>query len=99
MPSVFVILRSAVGFGVSVSVAVLFEGVGSVVPTGAVMVAVVVKGLAVTLPATLAVMVYVAVAPDGRFTNSLIAPVPLAMPVAPVLNTAVHVPATPVGKG
>ena len=39
-PSVFVIERSAVGLRVSVSVAVLLPGVGSVMPPGAVTVAV-----------------------------------------------------------
>ena len=39
-PSVFVIERSAVGLRVSVSVAVLFPGVGSVTPPGAATVAV-----------------------------------------------------------
>ncbi len=39
-PSVFVIVRSAVGLSVSVSVALLLPGVGSVTPAGAVTVAV-----------------------------------------------------------
>ena len=52
VPSVLVILKSACGFGVSVSVALLLPGVGSVVPTGT---------------AILAVFTRLPVTPDGMF--------------------------------
>ena len=87
--SVFVIERSADGLRVSVSVAVLLPGVGSVVPVGAAMVAVFAK-VPVAEALTVAVSVYVAVAPSGRLMVSLMFPVPDAAQVAPAVATQVH---------
>ncbi|HQP88359.1 MAG TPA: hypothetical protein PLL76_19085, partial [Thermoanaerobaculia bacterium] len=61
-PSVFVIVRSAVGLSVSVSVALLLPGVESVTPAGAVTVAVL-ASVPVAVAETVAVTVYVAEAP------------------------------------
>ena len=75
-PSVFVIARSAVGVRVSVSVAELFAGVGSVTPPGTAMAAVFTRfptAEALSVPVT----VNVADAPTGRFTKPLMLPEPL----------------------
>ena len=93
-PSVLVIDRSAVGFNVSVSVAELLAGVGSVTPTGGVMVAVLTR-LPVAPATTVPVTVNVAVAPTGRSTVVLMLPLPLpAAHDAPPAGT--HVQVTPV---
>lgn len=90
-PSVFVIDRSAVGFKVSVSVAELLAGVGSVTPAGAAIAAVLTR-LPVAVAATVAKMVNVAVAPTGRSTVVLMLPLPLpAAHDAPPLVEQTHV--------
>src|SRR5229473_3294657 len=86
-PSVLVMLRSACGVSVSVSVAVLLPGVGSVVPAGAVTLAVLLR-LPVAEAEMLAVTVNVAVPPFARLTVVLMLPVPL---VAPQLAAGAHV--------
>ena len=91
-PSVFVTERSATRASVSVSVAVLLAGVGSVTPVGAVTLAVL-ESVPLAVEASSAVSVYVAVAPLGRFTVSVIEPVPLAVHVAPLDAEHVHVAA------
>ena len=84
--------RSAVGLNVSLSVAELFAGVGSVTPPGAATVAVF-TNVPVADALTAPVTVNVAVAPTGRFTDALMLPLPLAghnPPPAPA-----HVQVTP----
>jgi hypothetical protein len=88
--SVFVIDKSAFGLSVSVSVAELLPGVGSVVPLGTVIVAVFANE-PVDAAETAAVSVYVTVAPTAKFTVSEMLPVPLAVQLAPELATHVHV--------
>src|SRR5258708_6491446 len=83
----FAALRSACGVRVSVSVAVLLPGVGSVVPAGAVTLAVLVR-LPVAEAEMLAVTVNVAVPPFARLTVVLMSPVPL---VRPQLAAGAHV--------
>src|SRR5207253_1670807 len=79
------------GVSVSLSVALLLPGVGSVTPPGALTVAVF-TNVPVALDAMLATSVYVIVAPTGRSTVSLMLPLPLAVkPEAPPLPTAVKV--------
>src|SRR5690242_5291795 len=83
-------MRSACGFSVSVSVALLLPGVGSVVPAGAAIVAVLARlpvALALTVPAS----VNVAVPPTGMFTVAAMLPLPDAGPLAPPAYTAVQV--------
>src|SRR4029077_772605 len=84
---------------VSVSVALLFPGVGSVTPAGTLTVAVLAT-LPVAPAPMLATTVYVIVLPTGRLTVSLILPLPLAVkPDALPLATAVKVSlATAAGK-
>src|ERR1700730_13670360 len=81
-PSVLVICRSATGAGVSVSVAELLPGVGSVVPTGTVTVAVLTR-LPTAVELMLATIVKVAVPPTARLTRLLMLPLPLAGPEEP----------------
>src|SRR5689334_2585666 len=83
-------LRSACGFGVSVSVAVLLPGVGSESPAGTDTVAVLTR-LPEAPAEILQTAVKVAVLPTGRLTVALILPTPPAGPVAPPAYTAVHV--------
>ena len=80
-PSVLAIARSATGFTVSVSVALLLPGVGSVVPPGAVTVAVLEM---LPIAATVAGTVYVMTAPFFIVTVVLRLPDPLAAPHAVV---------------
>ena len=82
--------RSAVGVNVSVSVAELFAGVGSVVPEGGVTVAVLTR-VPVAAALTVPVTVNVTEPPTGRFTEALMLPVPLAGHVPPALPAHVHV--------
>lgn len=82
--------KSDFGDNVSVSVAALFPGVGSVVPLGTVTVAMF-ASVPVAFAATVAASVYVAVAPTARFTVSEMLPVPLALHVAPELAPHVQV--------
>ena len=88
-----VIDRSPVGVKVSVSVAVLLAGVGSVTEAGAAMVAVL-----ATVPVALAeivpVSVKVAVPPGARLTLALMLPLPDAGQLDPAV--AVHVQVAPV---
>jgi hypothetical protein len=89
-----VIARSAVGFRVSVSVAELLPGVGSVTPDGTAIAAVLTR-VPVAVATTVAEIVNVADAPTGRSTVVLMLPLPLpAAHDAPPLVTHVHV--TPV---
>src|SRR5713101_5581264 len=81
-PSALVICRSATGAGVSVSVAELLPGVGSVVPAGDVTVAVLTR-LPVAAESILAMTVKVAVPPTPRLTTLLMLSLPLAGPVDP----------------
>src|SRR5258708_3739874 len=88
------------GVMVSVSVALLLPGVGSVTPAGALTVAVFAT-LPVAPAPMLATTVYVIVLPTAMLTVSLILPPPLAVkPDALPLATAVQVSlATAGGKG
>ena len=90
---VFVIARSAIGVKVSVSVALLLPGVGSVVPDGTDTVAVLLS-VPVADALTVALTVYVAVPLASRFTVSLMLPLPEAVQLEPA--DAVHVQVTPV---
>jgi hypothetical protein len=89
-PLVLVMRRSAVPLSESVSVAELLAGVPSATPDGVAMVAVFTNE-PVAVGAMLASNVYVTFVPAGRFTVSLIEPVPLAVHDAPEAATHVHV--------
>src|SRR5262245_6940773 len=92
--------RSAWGVSVSVSVALLLPGVGSVTPAGAVIVAVLTR-VPVTAGLTWTVKVKVTVALTGRLTVVARAPLPALGPATlppPLLAVAVQVAlVTPVG--
>src|SRR4029077_9040936 len=90
-PSVLVIARSATRLTVSVSVALLLPGVGSVTPAGAATVAVLAIE-PVALPAPLALTVNVAVPPLSRLTNTEMLPLPLAGQLEPADAAQVQVP-------
>src|SRR6478735_4835299 len=94
--------RSACGVSVSVSVAVLSAGSGSVTPAGGVTVAVLVSDPVAEGP-TRTVKVKVTLAPAGRSTVVARAPVPLVGPLTvppPLLAVAAQVaPVTPAGSG
>src|SRR5262245_13354777 len=94
--------RSAWGVSVSVSVALLLPGSGSVTPAGELTVAVLVSRPGAAGP-TWTVKVKVTVALTGRSTVVARAPLPLAGPLTlppPLLAVAVQVAAvTPAGKG
>ena len=92
-PSVLVMTRSAVGVNVSLSVAVLLPGTGSVIPAPTDAVAVLVR-VPVAPAATVPVMTNVAVPPTGRSTATLMLPLPDAGHVAP--PPVEHVQVTPV---
>ncbi len=77
LPSVLVIDRSAFGFTVVVSVAELSPGLGSLAPTGAATVAVLVI-IPVAEPTTVAVTENVTVPPTATLIDSSSEPVPLA---------------------
>src|SRR5690349_22013767 len=89
--------RSAWAASVSVSVAELLPGVGSVTPAGAATVAVL---LSVPLAAAEIVQlaVYVVLPPAGRFTVSLILPLPEAVQVPPPAPTQVQVQVSEAGR-
>ena len=91
--AVFVSDRSACGVSVSVSVAELLPGVGSVTPAAAVTVAVF-ESVPLALAEIVPVAVYVTEPPAGRLAVSLILPEPEAVHVPPPAPTQVHV--TPV---
>jgi hypothetical protein len=94
-PSVLVITRSAVGTSVSVSVAELLAGVGSVAPPGRAMLAVFASD-PVAVDEIVPVTVNVAVPLDNRVTEALIEPEPEAGHVDP--DDAAHVHVTPVSE-
>src|SRR4026208_719382 len=77
------------GVNVSVSVAELLPGFGSVVPAGGVTVAVLTR-VPVALADILQVTVKITEPPKGIFTDALILPEPEAGPVAPPAYTAVQ---------
>src|SRR5678816_1825408 len=87
--SVFVMARLALGDSVSVSVALLLPGVGSVTPPGAVTVAVLIND-PVADAEMLQLAVYVTLPPLGRPTELLILPDPDAVQVPPPDPTQVH---------
>lgn len=89
-PSVFVIDRSAVGVKVSVSVAELLAGVGSVTPEGGATVAVL-TSVPVADGEIDPVTTNVTDAPDGRLTLELMLPLPPAGHVPPLTPEHVHV--------
>jgi hypothetical protein len=91
-PSVVVIDRSAVGTNVSVSVAVLFAAVGSVMPPATAAVAVLASD-PVAVDEIVAVSVKVAVPPGRRSTVVLMFPLPDAGQVEPAEAVHVHVAA------
>ena len=90
-PSVLVIDKSPVGVRVSVSVAELLAGVGSVTDAGAAIVAVLAR-LPVAVVAIVAVSVNVAAPPGASLTAALMLPLPDAGHVEPALAEHVHVP-------
>src|SRR6516164_592258 len=94
--------RSAWGVSVSVSVALLLPGLGSVTPAGGLTVAVLVGG-PVAVGAICTVKVKVTVTLTGRSTVVARPPVPLLGPVTlppPLLAVAVQVAAVaPAGRG
>jgi len=89
-PSVLVMLRSACGVNVSVSVALLLPGAGSVTPLGTVTVAVLLSE-PVTEGEIEQLAVYVTLPPLGRFTELLMLPEPDAVQVPPPAPAHVHV--------
>lgn len=89
-PSVLEIDRFAVCCSASESVAELFELFGSVVPAGAVTVAVLMR-FPVAPAAMFAVRLYVAVPPLSRVTVSLMLPDPDAVQLEPAVAEQVHV--------
>src|SRR5438093_242424 len=90
-PSFLVIERSATRLTVSVSVALLFPGVGSVTPTGAAIVAVLASE-PLALPATVALTVNVAVPALSRFTLAAMLPLPLPRHAVPTFAAQVQAP-------
>src|SRR5690242_12201096 len=89
--------RLACGVSVSVSVALLLPGVGSVTPPAAATVAVLLSvpdALAQIFPTPL----YSALPPEGRLTVSLIFPLPEAVQVPPPAPTHVQVQVSEAGK-
>src|SRR3954469_16306641 len=89
-PSVFVIDKSALPASVSLSVAELLPGVGSVTPAGDVTVAVLLN-VPVAAAETVQLAVCVTLPPDGRLTRLLMFPLPEAVQVPPPTPTHVHV--------
>ena len=78
-----VLLKAGLSVNVSVSVAVLFPGVGSVTPGGVVTFAVLTR-LPVAAATTVPVSVKVALAPLARLMPTLMLPLPAAGPAAPL---------------
>ena len=89
---------SAVGVSVSVSVALLLPGAGSVVPPVEVTVAVLLSE-PVALGDTTQDAVYETLPPTGKFTVSLMLPAPAAPHVPPPAPTQVQVQVSDAGKG
>src|SRR5258708_7022607 len=83
--------RSATAVMVSVSVALLLAGVGSVTPAGAAMVAVLLM-VPLAPPATVALTVKVAVPPLSRLTAAAMLPLPLAGQLEPAEAAQVQAP-------
>src|SRR5215831_12579375 len=83
--------RSATRLMVSVSVALLLPGVGSVTPAGVAILAVLAIE-PVALPATVALTVKVAVPPLSRLTLAEMLPLPLAGQLDPALAAQVQLP-------
>src|ERR1700687_2522359 len=83
--------RSATAVMVSVSVALLLAGVGSVTPAGAAMVAVLLM-VPLAPPATVALTVKVAVPPLSRLTEAAMLPLPLAGQLEPAEAAQVQAP-------
>src|SRR5260370_1053141 len=83
--------KSAIRAMVSVSVALLLTGFGSVTPTGTAMVAVLAVG-PLAPPATVALTVKVAVPPLSRLTEAAMLPLPLAGQLEPAEATQVQAP-------
>jgi len=94
---VFVMPRLACGVSVSVSVAVLFAGVGSVTVADVATVAVFVSE-PIADGEMLQLAVYVTLPVFGRLTVSLILPEPDAVHVPPFAPTHVHVQVNAAGK-
>ena len=94
-PSVLVIDRSAVGVSVSVSVAELLAGVGSVAPPGSATVAVLASD-PVAVAEMAPVTVNVAAPPETKVTEALIEPEPEAGHDEPA--EAEHVQVTPLSE-
>lgn len=97
-PSVFVIERSPCGVTLSVSVAELLAVFVSVVPEAATTVAVFTSVLVPTGVDgfNVAVIVYVAVVPEGNVTVDEMFPIPLAAPHVAPAPAATHVHVAPV---
>ena len=97
--TVFVPLTIAPGGGLSVSesVAELLPGVGSVTPAGAATVAVLLS-VPVAAAEIVQLAVYVVLPPAGRFTVSLMLPLPDAVHVPPPAPTQVQVQVSLAGK-
>ena len=96
-PSVFVMARSAFADNVSVSVALLLPGVGSVTPAPVATVAVLLSE-PVAAGETLQLAVYVTLPPLGRLTELLMLPEPDAVQVPPPAPTHVHVHVSDAGN-
>ena len=96
-PSVLVMVRSALGVSVSVSVALLFAGTGSMVSPGVVTVAVL-ESEPLAAAEIEALTVKVTEPPTGKLTLSLMFPDPAEVTVPPPAPTAVQVPVRDAGK-
>ena len=89
--------RLACGVNVSVSVALLLPGVGSVTPAAAATVAVLLSD-PVAAAEMLQLAVYVTLPPLGRLTELLMLPEPDAVQVPPPAPTHVHVHVSDAGN-
>src|SRR3954469_17462350 len=89
--------RSALAASVSLSVAELLPGVGSVTPAGADTVAVLLS-VPVAAAETAQLAVYVTLPPAGRLTLLLMLPAPEAVQVPPPAPTHVQVQVNDAGK-
>src|SRR3954469_25252551 len=96
-PSVLVIDRSALAPRVSLSVAELLPGVGSLTPPGAVTVAVLLS-VPVAAPEIEQLAVYVTLPPLGRLALSLMLPAPAAVQVPPFRPAHVQVQVSDAGN-
>src|SRR5204862_320052 len=89
--------RSALAASVSLSVAELLPGVGSVTPAGAVTVEVLLR-VPVAAAEIVQLAVYVTLPPEGRLAESLMLPEPEAVQVPPPAPTQVQVQVSDAGK-